>query len=344
MRSGGFRCVGILLVLVATAGCGLNALRLDYARNVGSQGKAAAEASGSFLQRVDLARRDANIELVAADPACGGRSPALVRYVPRLAAREPRGWLCVPPGWKEEGSSPFPLRPLTPELKPTFDLVGSLADYADALTKVVDAKGSDPTKPLLDALETARTAQDALNAIGGGSGGAVPAAGDPRVKAVTAFVQMLAELSEEADKVRRVRAVLVKYPDGAAPLVAALRNDLRRWNLSLQGDLTSRQIVAGALQRRSIDRDPPDTIAERRETMARYYALDDTRRATSAIYPNLVKALDDLGEADADLRRVIVDHPQLNKKERARIAEINRQRVVRALQNLTALINSFRGA
>lgn len=328
---------------IALAGCATNALRVEYARTVGSEGKAAAQASREFLAQVDIVRREANVELVAADPACHTQ-PAIVRQVPRISAREQRGWLCIPPGWRGDSSYKFSVLPLGPRLNPTLDLVAALSSYADALTLIVDAKPSEPLKPLLDALETARSVQALLQAAGGNTAGPVPAADDPRLKAVTGFVTLLTELSDEAGKVRSLRAVIAAHPDGAGSLIAALRADLRGWNRSRASDQLLRQTVLEAIVQRTVDRRPPASVEERRAALNSQYALADRHEASIELYGALVRVLDELQASDAALRRVLVDNPQLDAKERRRVAEINRQRLVRALDAVTALITSFRGA
>ena len=337
------RRVLLLLGLAGSAGCATNALRVDYARTVGTQGKAAAEASREFLRHVDRTRRGANIELVAADPACHEPRPK-VRKKPRVTAREGRGWLCLPPGWNWDDTDEFSLHPLTPELEPTFELIGALASYAEALTEIVDTKPSEPLKPLLDALTTARAAQDLVQTIRNRPGRPIPAADDARVKAVTDFVGFLVELSDEADKVRRLREVIAKHPEGAGPVIASLRDDLLTWNGSRASDELLRLAVMEAIVDRTVGRRPPASVGERRDAVSSLYALKDAHDASRALYPALRKVLDELETADKDLRRVLVRNPDLTPKERAKIAEINRQRIVRALNSLTALITSFRGA
>jgi len=322
----------------------VNALRVDYARSVGTQGKASAEASKAFLSRVDLARRDANIELIAADPACGETDAAKVRNVPRVEAREERGWLCVPPRWRPDPHTDFSLQPLGPELEPTLDLVAALTSYSEALAEIVEDEAPDPMRPLLDALATAGAVQSTIQAVSNRQGGPVPAVDDARVKAVGEFVGLLTELSHEAGQVKRIREVLRKHPRGAEPLIASLRADLEEWEQSRADDEVTRLAIVGAIRRRAIISRPPVPSAQRREAVTSYYNLQDAYSAAAKIHPALDVVLGELAAADANLRRVIVTNPRLTDKERARIAELNRQRIVRALERITALITAFRGA
>jgi hypothetical protein len=337
------RRLAAALLFAALSGCATNALRVDYARTVGEQGKETAAASREFLRRVDLARREANIELVAADPACGLDGGAKVRQRPRILAKEARGWLCVPPGWRRDDFTLYSLQPLTPELEPTFDLISALASYAEALTEIVDRKAPDPMKPLLDALATARAVQGTIQAIRNREGGPIPAEDDDRVKAVSGFVGLLTELSHEADQVRVIREVLKKHPRGVEAVTAALRADLRDWEESRDADASARLLIIDAIRDRAVQSNPPVSIGDRREAIVAFHNLQDERSAAAKIHPALDAALVELDTADKDLRRIIVENPNLNAKEKARVAELNRQRIVRALQRVTALITSFRG-
>lgn len=332
-----------IAALFLLSGCAINALRTEYAKDVASTGSVVAVASSEFLHRVDTTRRLANVEMVVADPTCG-RTPAIVRG-PILIQQLKPGWLCVPSGAAVgAGDRSFSLTPIAPELQPTLELVGALSSYAEALAEVVDAKPSDPTKPLLDALTTARSAEGLLLALKVRETGATPAADDPRLKAVQGLVTFLGELSDEAHKVSELRKIIAANPLGALPTINALRDHLLTWENSRKADEAIRVVVTGALLRRSVDASPPVAPDARRKAITTFYELQDASRVAAKIHPALMVALDELEKADADLRRILVENPKLTAKERAKIAELNRQRVVRALNLITALITSFRGA
>lgn len=333
---------GLVAGALLLAGCGINALRTEYAGKVGTQGSAVAAASSEFLKRVDSSRRSANIEMVAVDPACG-RSPAFVRGDIAYQLSTP-GWLCVPEGALPSASdSRFGMRPISQDLEPTVVTIGALASYAEALSDIVDSEPSDPLKPLLDALATARSAQGLLLAVTGSESGQIPPANDARLTAIQEFVGLLSELSDEAAKVTAVRKLLAEHPEGAALTIAALKGHLLTWENSRKGDDATRVLINAALLRRVVVANPPAAPDARRKAMTTFYDMQNTARTSAEIYPALVKALDDLAEADADLRRVIVEHPNLSKKERARRAEINRQRAIRAMDGLAGLITAFKG-
>lgn len=337
------RAMTTISLLALLSGCGINTLRLEYAGNVAAQGKAAAAASREYLAQVDVGRDEANTELFAADPACGRSPEAVVRSMPRpRLAPTVRGWLCVPQGEEPAGSdSRLSLRPLAAELEPTVALIDALSSYADSLAEIVEAKSSDPAQGFTDALATARAAQGTLTAITG-AGGGFPAADDPRVVAVTSFIGFLGELQGEAKKVAELRAIILDNPDGAETTINALRSDLQGWENQRKADLLLRQTLLGTRLARLVSVAPPAADKERREAMAAFNASSRNYRASARIQPALDAVLSTLLQSDRDLRRVLRVHPNLSKKERAKVAEINRKRLIRALDGVTALITAFK--
>jgi hypothetical protein len=326
---------------LALSACAINALRTDYAGKVGSQGQLVAAGATQFLDRVDEARTKVSVEMIAADPACGN-SPALFRNRPSLDQPAP-GWLCAYPGTGEAAAtSSLSLRPIAPELEPTLETIAALSAYSEALSEIVDADIPDAAKPLNDALALARAAEGTLRALAGGTA-IVPAADDKRLTAITGFISFLGQLRGEADHVRAIREVIIANPQGAAPIIAALREHLELFNNQMRADDGLRSGISGALLRRVVDARPPLASDARRKAAETYYSLAQTARASGRIYPALGNALNKLEEADSDLRRVLVDNPRLTAKERRRISELNRQRVIDALNHITAVITAFRG-
>lgn len=332
------------LVLIATA-CGTNTLRVEYAGNVAAQGKAAAIASRNFLGRVEAARQETNIELIVADPACArSGNLMIVRGRPDLSRTRASGWLCVPEG-AQVGAADQELSraPLTEDLRPTLGLIDAVASYAAALTEIVDAEFSDPAQEITEALETARAFQGLFLAVTGAASGPVPAADDSRVTAVTGFVSFLEELNREKTQVRRLRELLAQHPTGAEPIIAQLQSHLRIWEISRAGDVTLRSNLLGTLMANIVRAEPPASAAQRREALVSFYQRQSAAEASAELSPALNNLLLTLLEADRDMRRVLREDPDLTKEEAARVASINRARLLRALERVTALITAFRG-
>lgn len=339
------KIMATISALALVSGCGVNTLRVEYAGNVVTQGKAAAAASRDYLDKVDTGRDAASADLFAADPACGSTSKAVVRKLPRPRLTPlVRGWLCVPadetPG---QDDSPLSMRPLGYELEPTVALIDALASYTDSLAEIVEAKPSDPAQGFTDALATARAAQGTLTAIVA-TVPKIPGADDPRVKAVTDFITFLGELQDESKKVGELRTLILANPDGAEDIIKALRGQLETWEGERKTDLLLRNGLMSTEVARLVRAVPPAPDKERREAIAALYAGNRNYRASARIEPALDALLAALLESDRDLRRVLRDRPNLTDKERAKVAEINRKRIIRALEGVTALITSFKGA
>ena len=340
--------IALLLPALAISliGCATNALRIEYASDVAAKGKVAAAASRDFLVKVDATRVAANIDLIAVDPACVPntayvrRQPLLVRF--KNPDKPPRGWLCAPQaiaGVTYDDS--FSLAPLGGDLEPTFVLIDALGAYSAAITAILDDKGPDPVKDLTDALGLARSADGLLHALAGGTA-IVPAADDPRLSAVGKFIQFVSDLRTEQDKAKRLK-LLTDSPEGSADIVRALRRHLAVWELSRKADEGLRFALSGILIAKAQAAEPPLRMAQRRDFARSYYDRAAAVVTSAKLKPALDAVLTEVGDADADLRRVIVEHPKLNETERRKLAQITRERVGRAFDTLTQLVLAFKG-
>lgn len=335
---------GLCVLFLLCSSCATNALRIEYASDVAAKGKVAEAASRAYLQDVERVRTSANVDIIALDPAClpieayVWRSPKL--SLVKDPAKPPRGWLCAPS--LQSGvtyDTPFRLAPLGAELDPTLVLLDSLATYSDGLTKILDAKGPDPTAELLSALDLARSADKLLAALTLRST-VVPAADDKRLTAVGAFISYLNDLAVERDKVQRIR----KFLAGDAveqDLIKSLRNHLRGWDIGRQSDMDLRfQLATILLQKAQESGLPAD---KRREFARAYFERAAGATDAAAFEPALDGALAELASADSDLRRIIQAHPKLTPAERARVAQITRERLSKAFESLAAIILSIKG-
>jgi len=339
------RVAVVVVALLSTAGCATNQLRVEYAREVATQGKAAAMASRTFLSRVEAARQDLNIELVSADPACSrSDGTSLVRRAPMLGRGAPaRAWLCVPERWLATGIS-VSRAPIDERFKETLALIGTLSAYAGAVGEIADEKAPDPAKAINDALATALAFQGAVVAVAGAEGGPLPAANDPRVEAVTGLITFLTELQHQANQVRRLRALVAESPGAANPVISALRNEVTRWESSRNRDAAVATVVNQLLLGTLINRPVPLAPEVRRAALRAYYDRVAANQAADLLEPALTNLLNTLEQADRDFRRILVRDPELNERESRRVAELTRQNIVRALERVTALITAFRGA
>ncbi len=331
-----------LLAVLATAGCAINQLRVEYGREVATQGKAAAVASRGFLDQVEVSRENLEIELIAADPVCSQAGQSIIRARPIIGARMPAsGSLCN--ATVQPGDRPWRRDRLDEELKPSLALIEALASYAGALGEIVNDEEPDPAKAINDALATALAFQGAVRAVAGGEG-PLPAADDGRVTAITGFIGFLSDLQHEADRVRRLRQVVVDHPEGASGIIAILRRNLGTWDRRRREDLLLIARINDSLLDATIRRQPPLTASVRREALRANYAMRAANAASYQLFPALVQLLTTLDQADKDFRRILVEDPELNDRDNRQLAELTRQRIVQALGHFTALITAFRGA
>lgn len=338
------RLLALVVCIAAATGCGTNALRVEYAGEVGTKGRAAAAASREYLKQVETARQEANLDLVEADPACGRWRPAL-RIPPLVGPDRPAsGWLCVSAAGAPEGAVAITLRPIASELLPTLQLADALTAYADALIEAAQGERVSPAQGFIDALATVRSVQNFVVAATGSEPGPIPGANDPRIRALTGFVNFLGELAVEAGRVDGLRQIMLRHPDGAQPLIAALREHLDTWELSRKSDRAIENVIETALLSATFAADPPVAGAQRRAALQNYYRREAERLAANQLHPRLDALLLTLKQADEDLRRVLQPDPNLTPAEQARVAELNRKRIVRALDGLTDIITAFRRA
>jgi len=333
----------LFLALAVTAGCATNALRVEYAGVVATKGKAAAASARAFLDRVEAGRQDLDIDLVSSDPGCARQG--MVSRVRAVSASGhavgTTGWFCVPRGWRERSDDIILSRqPIGDKLKPTLALIDSLSSYSEALAQIVAEPSEDASSPINDAIATARAFQDLIVATGAVTSGPLT---DDRVKAVSEFVTFLGELRREAGQVRELRELMTRHPNGAHSTIEALRDAVGDWESVRNAEDGTRTAVNDLLLNAIVNRRPPVTVAARRDALRANYDRRAAGEAGRLLAPALNDLLTALDEADANLRRVLVENPNLNARERRRVAELNRVRIVRALERVTALITAFRG-
>ena len=330
-----------LATLVLGACGGLNHVRIEQAATVIRDGEAATGAARVFLDHVAQARIDANIELVAVDPACG-RSEPVLRAVPQLGgAPNTAGALCLLPGEaKGLRDTPIVLRPADRTLAPTLALVDALGAYVEALRLVVEKTPGDPLVPIDHALESARAAQALLVTLAPH----VPAPDDGRLVAARGLAVLLVEVQQEASKARDLRVVIMRHPEGAASVVTALRASVDDWEQLRDADLALRLGTDLAARQLVIAQQPPAAATERRAVLRDYYLARAADRAEQELHPALVNLLNALGQSDVELRALLKRDPTLTAKQRDRAIETDRQRVTTAFNALAALAKSFGGA
>lgn len=235
------------------------------------------------------------------------------------------------------------MAPLGEELRPTLVLLAGLALYGEGLAEVLDGKEADPATTFSDAVETARSAQGLLLALGARAGTPL-ARDDPRVVATTNLIGLVGNLAGEQRKVKVLREYLRDHNSEAPQAVELLRRHLLTWEIARKADVAVRSGISAVTAQAVLARSPPSSPGERRAALRDFYTRQHDAAAEAALYPALDNDLRAMGSANADLCRIIVQHPKLSREERAVVAEATRKRIIRAMDGIASLITSFRGA
>ena len=332
-----------LVLLAGLSGCAINALRVEYAGNVGAAGTAAAVGLREFLDFAQQTRNEANIEIIVADPACNQPS-AIFREPLIISSKTPKvGDFCRQLSKTDDPKKVTRFSTADPaeDLEPAFQLINVLVDYTDTLADIAAEQPVDAARRIDTGLETAQALEDAFNALVGRQTATIPALDDPRVVAVKGFLDLVLKLKNEADQVAQLRSILADRPMGAKPMIGALKKTMFIWENSRKNDSLLRLGVSKILIKRVLEGTSIAQSNERREALRMDYAARAKARADDRLYPAVTQLLSELQNADEDFRRVIVKDPTLTKAERRKLAEITRQRIVSALQTFTALLKAF---
>jgi hypothetical protein len=87
--------------------------------------------------------------------------------------------------------------------------------------------------------------------------------------------------------------------------------------------------------------EPPAPPETRRELITAYYARERGAREEMRAYDVLAALFAELARADADMRRVLTEDPNLTQAERAEVARALQSRVAQAFETATALLTAF---
>lgn len=336
------RAAAALLPLwLATAGCGINQLRVEHAQAVADSTAAAGDGAQAFLAQVDAARVHTSIALAVADPACARAHPA-IRALPDFATPgPPSGALCVARPLPDDPRT-LSTAPLGPDLLPTLRLAQALGAYGAGLAAIVEDRNPDPpSRDFVDALTIARAVQTTLT---GSARPPVPAPDDPRVQAAAKLIDFLGGLEREAATVRKLRAYVLAHPDAITAVLSPLERQIGVWDTARKGDAGLRLIVADWNTQRVMVQAPPATPDERRAALETFFATQDANAAEARLAPALLQALEAVRSADADLRRVLDPKAVLTRAERRRVAALNRERLITAFTDIASLASAIRSA
>lgn len=324
-------------VLLALSACGANQLRLESASTVASASTAVVAVSQAALDQVQQERIRANETLIASDASCPSTG---IIYI-RLPTQGPQGALCAPGAAPQLGVLivPYDVRPI-PEssLRPTVTLIGALADYSGAMSKILAEPTPDISKELAGVAEKAGQAKALADGLLGTS---LP---DPakllatdQAKSAEELLQLITDLSTEAEKVRDVRELVKSRDPEVAQITADLQKQLASW-LKLSAALDTR-IATTRLENYYDNKSGSMTFQER---LAFLEIIDASRAAQDAVKAQgsaLASAMKVLSEARATLARQLAGH--FTAEENRKIAAIEEERILSALKIIATAAKAF---
>ncbi len=315
---------------LALTGCGLNAVRVQTASEVGAASTAISGAAKQQLENMSRLREQAFISLVASDASCE-YNPRLQVFIPEFP-NQPPAPLCAidaketKPGYRNQ-TIDFSAVPAE-ALAPTLELIGAVAAYGEALTKIAEQPEFDISDDIAEAIGLATRAQ-ALAAGLGATG--VPDIGSittEQQKTATDLINFLGMLAQEKRQVKDIRAIVKKHGPNFVSASEQLKKQITTWNTAI----SSRSAILNRDNLKSFYRSERSRLSyEAREKVLRLIANADQednniRTGTAAFN----KAVDELFKAQTELETALSNNP--NEAQRKEAAKISRKRFVSAFK------------
>jgi hypothetical protein len=339
-------CV-IAIGLIALEGCGFNTVRLERASTVSSAGAEAVNQTNAFLAKVKAEREEANIAIVASDETCAWPWKDNI-IVLRGSGRQTIGGrrpLCLQPTEKyDEKLGDLRVAPVADlELKPTLATLDALSSYLDAVNAIVGRKDPDISGKIADAYGKALQAQSDITALVGADLNVIPELTKPQQDAITGLVKLVSALAVEQRKVSDLRRLVAAQNGPVLSVIADLKTSLDRWRrYSLEGDVQEASIPYVRMARDLGARRPIYRGFEARRTVIQQVVgQQQANQAIEQVTKAVMKGLDALAKAQADLFDGLSRNPHWTKKEREEAAKLNRQNVLNALHAIAAVAAAF---
>jgi hypothetical protein len=315
---------------LALTGCGLNAIRVQTASEVGAASTAISGAAKQQLENMSRLREQAFISLVASDASCEYNTELQV-FIPQRPGLPPAP-LCAKDindtrvGYDNRtiNFAPVPAQALAP----TLELIGAVAAYGEALTKITEQPEFDISDDIAEAIGLATRAQ-ALAAGLGSSG--IPEIGDittDQQQTATDLINFLGMLAQEKRQVKDIRAIVKKHGANFVKASERLKKQITTWNKAV----SSRSAILNRDNLKSFYRSERSRLSyEAREKLLRLIANADKedlniRSGTAAFN----KAVDGMLAAQSDLETALSKNP--NEVQRKEAAKISRTRFVNAFK------------
>ncbi len=311
---------------VALSGCALNDIRVDRAATMAEAGRAATQASGTFMKAAQDSWRETIVEVVAYDPACALPSP----QIQNGGKRSPQVKLCP----ITAGASSAPLTAVSHrELLPSLATLDAIAGYLDAVDAIVRREPAD----LAGSLANARSDVEAvLGLVAPGTG--LPAFDETQTKALNDALTLIATLALKADQVHDLRR-LELAPDALQfdETIASLKAANDHWGNVLGAASLTQAAVLSAAYRRS----PPAAMDDRRIAVRRQLELYELKERAPELAGRLNQLAEAFRTAHADYLALLPggSKAKLSSKEKRKIADLTKQRVRVALHSAVTLIS-----
>ena len=329
------RRVSVLLSLtLLIGGCATNQLRIERAGAVVQEGQPLIRAANALIDNIVVTSRDASVEFALADPQCDW--PEI-----RIATGTPAASLCDPASSSHTVFTRIDRAAFTPTLR----LIGALSGYVAAVDAVASGSTTDERFNLA-------AAKAEIEGIAGAIGpNPISNLSADQQKALDGIVAMIDTLTREAAQAQQLQAIEANNPK-LHEVTAALRRDLGNWaDLALVSELSNLQSIQTLRwQRDRMLRINPDASrAARRELLS-----DDARRAllrqrldTEARLAAAKQLPATLSQAVSDFETAhdsyvnALENKALTPENRARLAELSRERLRQALALLAQTVAAF---
>jgi hypothetical protein len=321
------------------SGCATNPLRIEAAGDFSKASDEAGSRTLAYINDVRDRQRRAAAALVASDPNCVPMPIIRMQRAPLGTRNAP------PPRCLDQDAAPTPgwrafevrLEPLSLQaLKPRILMITAIADYSAALAKIVGREKPDVSKEI----EGFASKVDAVGGVLALAASDGPKATDliaePEAKAIIGVIQMAAELRREQDQVDAIRKRVAEDGNTVDAALKAVRGTV---DVTLRGqDEASGFQEAGAMVDgyREGAKGGWDYTRRSSEALAILNARADAQGAGARVAV-VLKALDEVSEAHAQLHELLKPNPTLSEEQRRKRAGIAEERLFRALRLIGGL-------
>lgn len=352
LRSDACSKLSLLVLFGFIAGCGANSVRLETAGAVTQSANYAVSQSRAAIAAARSRRLEANIAFVAANPSCQATiSQSIYLSSPELRPRtgnrqRPRNDVCVKPvaGAEYTEATVDFAPPTDKELAGLIALLTAVAEYSDAMAKIVERPNTDISMEINSVLEKAQLAAGLLGALGTGDGAssavstAEGAATGPAGVAAIELLEFVTQLAEEQRKNDELRALMTEK-GGAFDEAAAKASDaLARFNttFAVADAATTANFLEDAYDEYKLGVAYPARAVMARAVLTARYEEHTVAAAAQA----LSKAWTDLVMTHAELRNELLQG-EFDEARAKKVAAASRKNILKALGLIAAAATEF---